>query len=109
MCRRANEIYGTEPNCSGCVPAPMPGNEDADRVFALCHDQVINGISGYAAMGMTVIRSYPQAIRIEAVMAAMDEYNIVNRRDCLDKVKVMFDAYREAIMDRQLLAGAQGN
>ena len=60
-------------------------------------------------MGRTVIRSYPQAINVQAVIAVMDEYHIEDRSDCLEKVKIMFEAYREAIADKQLLADQQGD
>lgn len=84
------------------MPEVRPENIEAVNVFAICKDQVILGVRGFAApMGGMMINSYPYAIRNDAVIDAMRLNRVQDKKGCLGKVKIMFDEYRTAIMDRE--------
>lgn len=73
----------------------MEGNRDAVQVFGLCKTQVITGFDSIID------------INILAVKMAMDLHGIVNQKDCVMKVRIMFNEYKEALDEKRKNAKPQ--
>lgn len=67
----------------------MPGNVEAVKVWAECRTQVIAGVGGIID------------INILAVKVVMDLHGVKDQRKCMEKVRMMFDEYREAMEEKK--------
>lgn len=67
----------------------MPGNVEAVRIWFKCRKQVIPGMGG------------PIDINDLAVKMHMDLYGVRDQRTCLEKVKILSEAYWSVVMERE--------
>lgn len=85
QCRWVKERAGKEPPCNICLPTLLESNVEAANIWMIVQDQVITaGIEG------AVI-----ALNQLALWKAMDEYRVVRRRDCFEKVRAIFYNFLE--------------
>lgn len=59
----------------------MPGNEDAEKIYMVVQDQMILGGMGG-----------PVAINHQAIHAALDLYDVVDKKTCFEKVVMVYRA-----------------
>lgn len=71
------------------VPDVLPGNVEAVKVWAECRTQVIAGIGGVID------------IDIMTVKMVMDLFGVKNQKACLEKVRLMFDEYKDAMKEKE--------
>lgn len=83
------EEYSEDPPCRDCLPEILPANREAVTIWGETRTQVIAGMGGIID------------INILAVKMVMDMHGIRNQRDCMERVRVMFDEYRAAIEEKQ--------
>ena len=67
-----------------CIPPPMPGNYDAERIYFIVQDQMIVGMSGAVAINQVAIHE------------AMRLYRVGDRQDCFEKVVMVCRAVLKA-------------
>lgn len=83
----ANDDSG--PPCRECVPDVMEANREAVQVWAECRTQVIAGFNGIIDINLLTVKM------------VMDLFGIKSQRDCMERVRVMFDEYRMALEENQ--------
>ena len=75
-------------DCNSCVPPRLSANEDAEKIYMVVQDQLILGGMGGAV-----------AVNQMAIHAAMELYNVADKRACFDKVVMVSRAVTKAERD----------
>lgn len=81
VCRDIYEKKHEDPPCEKCVPAILPGNEDALRVYLMVRNQVI-------VVGMGT----PIDLDFNAIEFILNLYKIRNKKEVFEKV-IMVSRY----------------
>lgn len=81
-CKNAFHVEGREAPCDTCRPAVNPHNQDAWRIFQIVQTQVVT-----AGMGDVI------GVDFNALNFVMELYDIDNRRECFEKVNVLFNEF----------------
>ena len=92
-CEGCRKLYGErtppeEPPCDTCQPKFIEENADAVKIFFLVRSQMIMGFDG------------PIDINHQAIHAAMNLYEIENKRQCFEKVLVMANNFLSRLREK---------
>lgn len=79
-CRHFAKKRNEKPDCDSCLPTLAPENIEAAKVFPYVYDQwIIN------PMGKII------ALDLNAVFKAMEVFEIRNKKECLNKIRFLFN------------------